>query len=196
VIDCVVERRTGNRREDVLERRRVLIVTSSCRAGSSTERLGLMMAGSLRATSLDVDLINVGDLGLPWCTGAPDQMNDEAVRAWRHRVGRAVGYIWVSAEWHGSMAGTLKNALDLLSESDLYWKVVALVAQAGGAMGAVNALSHMRAVAQNLGAWALPVQLSVSAAEIKSAPTPAVATRIDRIARELDEAVSKLDRVM
>lgn len=183
-------------RQKVAARRKILLVTSSSRNGSTTERLGVLMAGALRAAGLDVDLANVGELGLPWCTGTADQAEDEAVSEWRRRVAEAVGYVWVSAEWHGSMAGTLKNALDLLSGRDLRWKVVALVAQAGGTQGASNTLAHMRTVAQNLGAWVLPVELSVAAEEVKGTLIRASEERIARIADELDEAVTKLDRVL
>jgi|SRR5579875_127481 len=185
---------TGRRKASA--RRRILVITSSFRNGSTTERLGVLMAGALRAAGLDVDLVNVGELGLPWCTGTADQAKDEPVIQWRRRVAEAVGYVWVSAEWHGSMAGTLKNALDLLSAHDLRWKVVALVAQAGGTQGASNTLAHMRTVAQNLGAWVLPVQLSVTAEEIQGVLGRSSGERISRIAYELDEAVTKLDRFL
>jgi len=176
--------------------KRILVLTSSFRAGSSTERFGVLIAEELRQAGLDVDLVNVGDLHLPWCTGDPAQVDEPDVVAWRARVESAIGYVWVSAEWHGSVAGSFKNALDLLTVADMRWKVVALAAQAGGAMGAINALGHMRTVAQNLGAWALPVQLSVNASELKNQFKGDIVDRVQRLTTELDEAVSKFDRVM
>ena len=188
--------RTMTARQEVRTSRKILLITSSSRQGSTTERLGRLMAGAVRASGLDADLVNVGELGLPWCTGTAEQASDEAVQQWRRRVAEAVAYVWVSAEWHGSMTGTLKNSLDLLAERDLRWKVVALVAQAGGALGASNALAHMRTVAQNLGAWVLPVELSVTSEEVRGTLNPSSAERVTRIARELGDAVSKLDRYL
>jgi FMN reductase len=168
-------------------RRQVLVVTSSSRPGSATEHVGKLVADALAGTRrLHVDRVNVGDLDLPWCTGAPGQPDDHFVRSWRQRAGRADAHVWVSAEWQGSLAGTLKNALDLLGPDALEGRVVALVAQAGGTLGAVGALAHMQAVAHHLRAWVLPTQVSVHCDNINGDSTP---QRLARLADELERAV-------
>jgi FMN reductase len=174
----------------------VLVLTSSCRPGSSTSRLGGVVAEALRSAGRPTALVHAGDLALPWCTGARDQLDEPVVTAWRDQARSVLAHVWVSAEWHGSIVGTLKNALDLLPVSDADWKLVGLVAQAGGAMGAINALGHMRTVGQNLGAWVLPTQLSVSPDELGPPLRSEIAQRLERFTQELDDAVTRLDRVM
>jgi FMN reductase len=176
----------------------ILVLTSSCRAGSSTARLGGVVAEAMRATGRSTALVHVGDLALPWCTGARDQLDEPRVLAWREQARSALAHVWVSAEWHGSMVGALKNALDLLPTSDARWSFVGLVGQAGGAMGATNALSHMRAVGQNFGGWVMPTQLSVAPDDLGPPLQPEIAERLDRFARELGDAVTRMEhgRVM
>jgi FMN reductase len=174
----------------------ILVLTSSCREGSSTSRLGVAVAEALRGTGRSVALVDAGDLQLPWCTGAPEQLEEPVVTAWREQARSVQAHVWVSAEWHGSMVGSLKNALDLLPVSDTHWKLVGLVAQAGGAMGAINALGHMRTVGQNLGTWVLPTQLSVKPEELGPPMRPEIAERLERFTREFDDAATRLDRVM
>jgi FMN reductase len=174
----------------------ILVLTSSCRPGSSTARLGGVVAEALRSAGRPTALVHAGDLALPSCTGAREQLDEPLVAAWRAKARSVLAHVWVSAEWHGSMVGTLKNALDLLPVSDTHWKLVGLVAQAGGAMGAVNALSHMRTVGQNLGTWVLPTQLSVKPEELGPPLRPEIAQRLERFTQEFDDAATRLDRVM
>ncbi|HEY4279493.1 MAG TPA: NADPH-dependent FMN reductase [Conexibacter sp.] len=183
-------------REAVTAPPEVLVLTSSCREGSSTARLGGVVAQALRDAGRRAALVHAGDLSLPWCTGAREQLEEPRVTAWREQARSTVAHVWVSAEWHGSMVGTLKNALDLLPVTDTQWKLVGLVAQAGGAMGAINALGHMRTVGQNLGTWVLPTQLSVSPDDLGPPLRPQIAERLERFTREFDDAFTRLDRVM
>jgi NAD(P)H-dependent FMN reductase len=72
------------------------------------------------------------------------------------------GIILGSPEIYGSFSGVLKNALDLAGTDDFEGKMIGLVGVAGGSMGAVETLSHLRTVGRSLHAWVVPTQVSVS----------------------------------
>ncbi|MCZ6788083.1 MAG: NAD(P)H-dependent oxidoreductase, partial [Planctomycetota bacterium] len=65
-------------------------------------------------------------------------------------------------EYHGSFSGALKNAFDLMGFDEFQGKMVALIGVAGGALGAPNALNHLRQVCRQLHAWVLPDQVSIA----------------------------------
>lgn len=184
----------ADRRAASSQDKRALVVTSSCRTGSTTERLGALLAAVLRDLPITAEVVHVGELGLPPCTGAAGQQNLACVRAWRERVASADCYVWASTEWHGSIAGSFKNALDFLTDDDMRWKILALAAQAGGALGAVSSLAHMRTIAQHLGAWVLPTQLSVHPRDLAAQPNGPILQRMRRMARELEGAMSQDSR--
>jgi FMN reductase len=72
------------------------------------------------------------------------------------------GIIFGSPEYHGSMSGTLKNMLDLMSQEQLEGKIVGLVGVAGGHTGAINSLNTMRTIGRNMHFWVLPQEVSVA----------------------------------
>ena len=76
-------------------------------------------------------------------------------------IGQARGLLWGTPEYHGSFSGVLKNALDLLGFDEISGKMIGLVGTAGGSMGALNSLNHLRTVGRQLHAWVLPAQVSI-----------------------------------
>jgi NAD(P)H-dependent FMN reductase len=69
-----------------------------------------------------------------------------------------------SPEYHGSLSGALKSALDLTGFDEFEGKLVALIGVAGGSMGAIHTLDHMRTIVRQLHAWVLPDQVSIAGA--------------------------------
>lgn len=79
----------------------------------------------------------------------------------RQQVQEAQGIVIGTPEYHGSLSGVLKNALDLMSFEEFEGKMIGLVGVSGGAMGAVNALNTLRTVGRSLHAWVVPQQVSI-----------------------------------
>lgn len=163
--------------------RDVLVLTSSARPQSSTARLGAVVADQLAAAGHRPALAHAGQIGLPLCTGAGP--THTAVERWRRQAAAYDVHVWVSAEWHGSFPGALKNALDHLTEDDLRGAVVGLVAQAGGSLPPLNTISHLRTVAQQLGAWLLPTSVAATAEQLGPTMEPILLRRIERMAADI-----------
>lgn len=62
--------------------------------------------------------------------------------------------------YHGSVSGVLKNALDYLGRDQFEGETVGLLEVAGGEYPG-SALRHLREVARTLNAWTLPVEVAV-----------------------------------
>jgi NAD(P)H-dependent FMN reductase len=142
---------------------RVVAISGSLRAGNLTRRsLEIALRGAAGEGAV-TELLDLSALELPFC----DERRDEAsyppdVARLRRAVGRAHGILLGSPEYHGSMSGALKNALDLLGFAQLEGKMVGLVAVAGGSQSATGTLSHMRTICRHLHAWVVPRQVSIS----------------------------------
>jgi FMN reductase len=99
---------------------------------------------------------------LPFCDARDEeeQAHEPVVARLRERVGGACALILGSPEYHGSVSGVLKNALDLMSSEQFKGKMVGLVSVAGGAHGA-GSLSHLRLIMRAVHAWVVPQQVMV-----------------------------------
>lgn len=105
------------------------------------------------------ELVDLSTYHLPLYKGEAEQYGLAEVVALQNLVKEADGVILTSPEYHASMSGALKNALDFLSMDQFSSKPVALLAVSGGGKGGINALNSMRTVARGLYANAIPKQL-------------------------------------
>jgi FMN reductase len=122
----------------------------------STALRGAEQAGAI------VEFIDIADAGLPFCDGRDDEDTyPEPVQRFRAMLQNAHGIILGTPEYHNSMTGALKNALDLCTTQDFEHKMVGLIGVAGGAIGAINAINHLRIVMRGVGAWVVPHQVSI-----------------------------------
>ena len=141
---------------------RVIGICGSLTENSST-RKSLQVA--LRGASNEgasTELVDLRDYVLPFAGSgwSPETYPDVARLNGLVRAADAI--IWATPEYHGSFSGVLKNALDLGGFEEYQGKMIALVGAAGGSIGAINALGHLRTVARQLHAWVLPAQVSVA----------------------------------
>ena len=136
------------------------------------------ICGSLRDESytrlaLDTALIGASQLGaktrlidlheydLPFVDGRGLEDYPADVMRLKKEVENAQGIILGTPEYHGSYSGVLKSALDHMGFREFEGKIVGLIGVAGGGMGAVNALNHLRIVGRSLRAWVIPQQVSL-----------------------------------
>jgi FMN reductase len=110
-------------------------------------------------------LLWVGELDLPRYT--PDQTIPAAARRFADTVRSSDAMLWSTPTYHGSVSGSIKNALDwliLLADYDppyLTGKPVGLMSTAGGVQG-LQAINSLDFIARALRAWSVPLVLPVA----------------------------------
>jgi FMN reductase len=144
-------------RENVIIR--VAGLCGSIRPGSYTRMaLAIALRGAAQAGAV-TELIDLRDYKLPFAGSGADAGPDaERLSA---AVKAADGLILGTPEYHGSVSGVLKNALDLMGFEEFEGKMVGLVGVSGGQMGGLNALGSLRNIGRVLHAWVVPEQVSV-----------------------------------
>jgi NAD(P)H-dependent FMN reductase len=139
----------------------VAVICGSLRPQSYTRRALAIAARELEAHGATVDVIDLVELDLPLCDGPRDTDDHPGTLQLKERVRRANGILLGSPEYHNSMSGVLKNALDLLTAEEARGKLFGLMGVSGGEAGAVNTLGHLRYVVRGIGGWSLPAQISI-----------------------------------
>jgi NAD(P)H-dependent FMN reductase len=142
----------------------------------------------VRVTGAQTQLVDIAELSLPFCDGREDENTYPSdVQEFRSMIRDSHGIIIGTPEYHNSMTGALKNAIDLCSAADFEHKMVGLIGVAGGAMGAINAIDHLRTVMRGLGAWVVPHQVSVAnAVELRgSLADEAIRARLGKLGTDV-----------
>jgi FMN reductase len=174
----------------------VLGLSGSPKPNSSTSFVIQLALKAASERGAETDFCEVSSLGLPLCDGR-DGSYGTAADAFLKRIQRAHGVIIGSPEYHGSITGVLKNALDLCSAKEFEHKMAGLIGVAGGALGANNALDHLRTIMRWLGAWSVPHQVSVArSSTLFSAPNtlsdPQLEARIQKLGYDVVKFASML----
>jgi FMN reductase len=137
----------------------------SLRLGStSLTALDMALEGAA-AEGTKVELIDVRLLDLPLYS--PELEVPDEARRFVDAAYRADAMIWSSPTYHGSISGTVKNALDwliLLADRDppyLSNKPVGMVTTSGGVQG-LQAINAMDFTVRALRGWAVPLVLPVA----------------------------------
>lgn len=166
---------------------KVLALCGSRRKPSTTRAALSVALDAAQRAGAEIGWLDLSELNLPLCDGRDGDYGPE-VTTLRQEIAAADALIVGSPEYHGSMSGGLKNALDLLGPEDLRNKLVALVATARGDAGAMNTLNNLGHVIRWMNAWVLPTQVSVPSAQErmnKGEPDAALRAELERLGREL-----------
>jgi FMN reductase len=124
--------------------------------------LGIALQGA-EAVGAETRLIDLREYELVFCDGKQDESGYPAdVFRLRDEVRRAQGIILATPEYHGGFSGVVKNPLDLMGFAEFEGRMIGLIGVSGGALGAANALSNLRAIGRSLHAWLIPEQASVA----------------------------------
>lgn len=135
---------------------RVVGLCGSLRSdGYTRAALNVALAGAAGEGAL-AQLLDLRDYDLPFCTDGNEADVSPGVRLLRRSVKEANGIILATPNYHGTLSGVLKNALDLMSTSEFEGKVVGLVGVSGGRMGGASTLNTLRAIGRTLHAWVIP----------------------------------------
>src|SRR5579859_1234949 len=136
-------------------------ISGSLRAGSYTRRAVECALQGAAESGAETHLIDLNDYNLVFRVGKDEAGDTPGVSRLREQVKQADGIILGTPEYHGSLSGVLKNALDLLGFDEFEGKMIGLVGVSGGHMGAFDALNTLRNIGRALHSWVIPEQASV-----------------------------------
>ncbi|MCS1351865.1 NADPH-dependent FMN reductase [Mechercharimyces sp. CAU 1602] len=135
----------------------ILVVCGSPRREAQTRTLAHAFMKELRQRGIEPLYFDVHHHRLPLFQGA--EVEEDEVRHMRQTFTQADGMIILSPEYHFSISGALKNALDYLQRDYFRGKPVAIAAAAGGGRGGMSALNHLRLVLRGLQALVISEQV-------------------------------------
>ncbi|MEM6349312.1 MAG: NAD(P)H-dependent oxidoreductase [Cyanobacteria bacterium P01_D01_bin.14] len=175
---------------------KVVGLNGSLRSNSHSYQALEQALARARASGAEVELLDLRSLTLPFCDGGDDYSDYPDVARLQDTVKAADALVLATPEYHGSLSGVLKNALDLMSFEHLDGKVAGLISVLGGQSNS-NALNDMRTILRWVHAWVIPEQIAVGQAwqaftaegKLKDAK---LAERFDRFAESLVENAQKL----
>ena len=140
---------------------RIAAINGSVRAGNFTSMALALVEDELRGQPhVQVDVVHPDKLDLPF----PGEDRESAdVDAMQELVAAATGVVLATPEYHGSYSSVIKLVIDNLGfPSSLSGKPVTLLGVAGGQIGAIKALEHLRSVCSHVGAITLPGPVSIA----------------------------------
>jgi NAD(P)H-dependent FMN reductase len=141
------------------KRVRIAALCGSLRQGSYTKMALTVALGAAAGPLSEIDFIDLREFNLPFADGSKSASKE--TQRFCDRLTHAEAVIIGTPEYHGSLSGVLKNALDLTGFPEWEGKMIGLVGVSGGRMGAHDALNTLRDIGRTLHAWVIPQQVSI-----------------------------------
>ncbi|KAM3100836.1 NADPH-dependent FMN reductase [Phormidesmis sp. 146-35] len=175
---------------------KVVAIGGSLRSDSYTYQALQQAVDRLNALGAEVEVLDLRTLNLPFCNGGDDYSDYPDVARLQKAVKEADALLLASPEYHGSVSGVLKNALDLMSFEEMAGKVAGLISVLGGQSNS-NALNDLRLIMRWVNAWVIPEQIGVAQAWQAFSPDgklldKKLSERFDRFAQSLVENTRKI----
>lgn len=138
---------------------RIAIIAGSNHKNSSSTQLARYVGERLSIAGHTIDFWDLYTKPLPFYD--PDADSDpEAVMQLADIVTEADAIVLSTPEYHGSVSGVLKNALDYLGGAHFEGKMVLSISSAGGAVG-VSSLQQMQVIVRNVHGINCPEWISI-----------------------------------
>jgi FMN reductase len=171
-------------------------IAGSLRADSYSQQALKIAAQRLEALGAEVEILDLRSLNLPFCDGGDDYSDYPDVMRLQQAFQSADGLILATPEYHGSVSGVLKNALDLMGFEEFSDKVAGLISVLGGQPNS-NALNDLRVIMRWVHCWVIPEQVAIGQAwkafgEDGKLLDEKLSQRFDAFAQSLMESTRKL----
>lgn len=127
----------------------IIILAGSNRKNATSTRLGEYAAEVISGQGHEASLFDLYQTPLPFYAPDEKQNEDQNLSDLNTGMLAADAIILSTPEYHGSISGVLKNALDHLSQAHFSGKPVLSISSAGGAVG-VSSLLQLQAIIRNL----------------------------------------------
>lgn len=139
---------------------KITIIAGSNRKQSSSTKLCRYIESVLQSRGVKATLFDLFERPLPFYDPARDEETDANVLALMEAAGGADAIVLSTPDYHGSISGVLKNALDYLGFDEFDSKAVLAVSSSGGAVG-VSPLTHLQTIVRNLHGINCPEWISI-----------------------------------
>lgn len=139
----------------------IVMINGSARPGNYTGKALALLQEELEALpGVNVRIIEPSKLKL----AIPGSgMDNSGAKEMQEQIREADGVVLATPEYHGTFSSLMKLALENMGfPSPMKGKTVALLGVAGGRIGAVKSLEHLRSVAGHIGAVVVPKVVSVA----------------------------------
>jgi FMN reductase len=178
---------------------KIVGIAGSLRTESYSQLALKIAAQKVADLGAEVEILDLRTMQLPFCDGGDEYPNYPDVRRMQDAFSGADALILVSPEYHGSISGVLKNALDLMSFDQLSGKVAGFISILGGQSNS-NALNDLRIILRWVHAWSIPEQVAIGQAWQSFTPDGKISDeklskRLDAFALSLVENTRKLRNV-
>lgn len=142
---------------------KIVGIGGSLRPESYTQLALKLAIQRVEALGAETEILDLRTIQLPLSNGGDEYPEYPDVERLQQTVKQADGLILATPEYHGSVSGVLKNALDLMSFEQLDGKVTGLISILGGQSNS-NALNHLRLIMRWVHAWVIPEQIAIGQA--------------------------------
>ncbi|SDX18726.1 NADPH-dependent FMN reductase [Paenibacillus sp. CF384] len=161
---------------------RITIIAGSNRPESTSTKLSRYIGKFIESEGHEVTVYDLYKQPLPFY-GTHEDSNAN-LAALRESVLHSDAVVLSTPEYHGSISGVLKNALDFLGGDHFDSKAVLSICSAGGAVG-VSSLTQLQAMVRNMHGINCPEWISIGGAarQFEADGTPSsvdVVTRVHR----------------
>lgn len=175
---------------------KIVGIAGSLRSGSYSHQALNVAIQRVAALGAEVEVLDLRSLNLPFCDGGDEYPDYPDVEKLKQTVKEADGIILVTPEYHGSVSGVLKNALDLMGFDEFTGKVTGAISILGGQSNN-NSLNDLRVITRWIHAWMIPEQIAVGQAwkafgEDGKLVDEKLSQRFDAFAQSLVESTRKL----
>ena len=170
---------------------KIVGIGGSLRTDSYSMQALRLAAEKAEALGAQVQILDLKEMNLPFCDGGSDYPDYPDVEVMRAAVTAADGLIIATPEYHGSVSGVIKNALDLMSFDHLDGKVTGTISVLGGQSNS-NALNDLRVIMRWVHAWVIPEQIAIGQAW--NAFDKAGKLTDDKLSQRMDAFVESLVR--
>jgi azobenzene reductase len=176
----------------------VVIIAGSNRKGATSTQLSRYIAAVLTSQGVKAEVYDLHKQPVPFYSPDEDHSGDANLRKLRSMLQQAHGIVLSTPEYHGSISGVLKNALDHLGSHEFSDKPVLSVSSAGGAVG-VSSLQQLQTMVRNLHGINCPEWISIGGDQRQFSPNgePAnlnVRNRVSRVLTYFIGLIEKLSR--
>lgn len=142
---------------------KIVGIIGSLRPDSYSAKALTQVIEMVKAQGAETEILDLRSLNLPFCNGGDEYPDYPDVEKLRNTVKSAHGLILATPEYHGSLSGVMKNALDLMSFEHLSDKVTGLISVLGGQSNS-NALNDLRVIIRWVHGFVIPEQVAIGQA--------------------------------